>query len=43
MIKSLHTQAISLECVTEKYFSYSSSKTYVVGTQKNPLIKFKYM
>ena len=30
-------QDFSLECVTEKYFSYFSSKTYVVGTQKNRL------
>ena len=26
-----------LECVTEKYFSYFSTKTYVVFTQKNRL------
>ena len=25
------------QCVTENYFSYFSYKTYVVGTQKNPL------
>ena len=25
------------ECVTENYFSYFSTKTYVVGTQKNRL------
>ena len=24
-----------LECVTKNYFSYFSTKTYVVGTQKN--------
>ena len=27
------------ECVTENYFSYFSTKTYVVGTQKNGLNK----
>ena len=27
----------TLECVTDKYFSYFSTKTYVVGTQKNRL------
>ena len=30
-------QAFSQECVTEKYCSYFSTKTYVVGTQKNLL------
>ena len=30
-------QAFSIECVTKKYFSYFSVKTYVVGTQKNRL------
>ena len=25
------------ECVTEKYFSYFSTKSYVVGTQKDHL------
>ena len=30
-------QAPRLECVTENYFSYFSTKTYVVGTQKNRL------
>ena len=25
------------KCVTENYFSYFSTKTYVVGTQKNRL------
>ena len=30
-------QDFSLECITEKYFSYFSTKTYVVGTQKNRL------
>ena len=30
-------QAFSLECVTTKYFSFFSTKTYVVGTQKNRL------
>ena len=32
-----HEQAFSKECVTENYFLYFSSKTYVVGTQKNRL------
>ena len=27
----------SLECVIKIYFSYFSTKTYVMGTQKNPL------
>ena len=30
-------QAPRLECVPENYFSYFSTKTYVVGTQKNRL------
>ena len=30
-------QAFSQECVTEKYISYFSTKTYVVGDQKNRL------
>ena len=30
-------QAPRLECVTENYFSYFSTKTYVVSTQKNRL------
>ena len=28
-----------IECVTENYFCYFSTKTYVVGTQKNRLDK----
>ena len=32
-----YNQASKLECVLEKYFLYYSSKTYVVGTQKNRL------
>ena len=28
---------IRLKCVTENHFSYFSTKTYVVGTQKNLL------
>ena len=28
----------TLQCVTEKYFFHFSTKTYVVGTQKNRLI-----
>ena len=32
-------QDFNKECVTEKYFSYFSTKTYVVGTQKNRLNK----
>ena len=36
--EELHvTQAPRFECVTEKYFSYLSTKTYVVGTQKTRL------
>ena len=31
------SQDFSEECVTEKLFSYFSTKTYVVGTQKNRL------
>ena len=31
------SQAPSKECATENYFSYFSTKTYVVGTQKNRL------
>ena len=27
----------TIECGPKKYFSYFSTKTYVVGTQKNPL------
>ena len=30
-------QTFSLECVTKYYFSYFSTKTYVVGSQKNRL------
>ena len=30
-------QAFSLESLTKKIFSYFSTKTYVVGTQKNRL------
>ena len=30
-------QASREECVFENYFSYFSTKTYVVGTQKNRL------
>ena len=30
-------QAFSEECIPKNYFSYFSSKTYVVGTQKNRL------
>ena len=30
-------QYFSYECVTEKLFSYFSTKIYVVGTQKNRL------
>ena len=30
-------QAPDKECVTENYFSYFTTKTYVVGTQKNRL------
>ena len=30
-------QALRQECVFEKHFSYFSTKTYVVGTQKNRL------
>ena len=33
----MNIQDFSLECVTEKQFSYFSTKTYVVGTQKNRL------
>ena len=33
----LYTQASRKECVLETYFLYFSSKTYVVGTQKNRL------
>ena len=29
------------ECVTENYFSYFSTKTYVVGTQKNRLNEYQ--
>ena len=32
-------QDFSYECVTEKYVSYFSTKTYVVGAQKNHLIE----
>ena len=32
-------QAPRKECVTKNYFSYSSTKVYVVGTQKNRLIE----
>ena len=31
-----YTQAPRQECVTENYFSSFSTKTYVVGTQKEP-------
>ena len=37
MLSSIREQAFSKECVTEKQFSYFSTKTYVVGTQKNSL------
>ena len=30
-------QAPGLDCITENYFSYFSTKTYVVGTKKNRL------
>ena len=30
-------QAFSYECVTKIYFSFYSTKTYVVGTQKDRL------
>ena len=30
-------QDFSYECITKIYFSYFSTKTYVVGTQKNRL------
>ena len=30
-------QAFSEECVPKYYFSYFTTKTYVVGTQKNRL------
>ena len=33
----IHTQAPRYECVTENYFSDFSTKTYVVGTQKDRL------
>ena len=37
-------QAPRLECIPENYFSYFSTKTYVVGTQKNRLDEHpKYM
>ena len=36
-IKLRMRQAFSSECVAEKYFFYFSTKTYVVGTQKNRL------
>ena len=32
--------AFSQECVPKKSFSYFSTKTYVVGTQKNRLNEF---
>ena len=32
-----HNQAFSKVCVPKIYFSYFSTKTYVVGTQKNRL------
>ena len=34
---SIAVEIWSKECVTEKQFSYFSTKTYVVGTQKNRL------
>ena len=34
---SFSTQAFSWECVPEKWFSYSSTKTCVVGSQQNRL------
>ena len=34
-------EAPRLECVPENYFSYFSTKTYVVGTQKNRLDETK--
>ena len=33
----MYTQASIYECILEIYFLYFSSKTYVVGTQKNRL------
>ena len=38
-----HIQAPRSECVTENYFSYYSSATYVVGTLKNRLDEPKHM
>ena len=36
-VRSSINQAPRQECETENYFSYFSTKTYVVGTQKNHL------
>ena len=37
-IRTVQKSSVSCQvCVTEKYFSYFSTKTYVVGTQKNRL------
>ena len=33
----MYRQDFSYECVPEEEFSYFSTKTYVVGTQKNRL------
>ena len=32
-----HSQALSYKCIPTNYFSHFSTKTYVVGTQKNYL------
>ena len=37
ILEDLCRQDFSEECVTKNYFSYFSTKTYVVGTQKNRL------
>ena len=34
---SLDSDKVILRSISENYFSYFSTKTYVVGTQKNPL------
>ena len=36
---NMFLQDFSYECLTENKFSYFSTKTYVVGTQKNRLIE----
>ena len=33
----MHIRTLVNECVPKNYFSYFSSKTYVMGTQKNRL------